>query len=399
MKTLPIRFGPVLLPKEGVDMDKWAVVACDQYTSQPEYWQELAGYVKGQPSTLDIIYPEVYLEEENPQKRIQTIIANMDRYIADGLFREIPNGLILIERTYPNGVKRKGLTMLVDLVQYSFDPKDKALIRATEGTVIERIPPRVEIRKNCPLELPHILVLIDDEDRTVIEPIFNDITKYKKVYDTTLNMNGGHIKGWHIDGIRAQEDVQKALMKLIEKSIIKYGEEFLFAVGDGNHSLATAKACMNEKNPLSKYALVELNNIYDDGIIFEPIHRVVFVDKPELFIDKLKAIGGSMPATLFVGDKVCEFNLPENAIEGVDKVQVLIDQYLKEFGGKVDYIHGENDLKEICAKENGIGIVLKSMCKGDLFSYVVKNGVLPRKTFSMGEANEKRYYIEARKIK
>jgi len=178
MKTLPIRFGPVLLPKEGVDMDKWAVVACDQYTSQPEYWQELAGYVKGQPSTLDIIYPEVYLEEENPQKRIQTIIANMDRYIADGLFREIPNGLILIERTYPNGVKRKGLTMLVDLVQYSFDPKDKALIRATEGTVIERIPPRVEIRKNCPLELPHILVLIDDEDRTVIEPIFNDITKY-----------------------------------------------------------------------------------------------------------------------------------------------------------------------------------------------------------------------------
>jgi len=396
--SLPFKFGPVLLPKEGVDMDKWAVVACDQYTSQPEYWHELAKYVEGNPSTLDIIYPEVFLEEDNPQKRIETIIHNMNEYIDAGLFREIKNGLILIERTYPNGVKRKGLTMLVDLTQYSFDPKDKALIRATEGTVIERIPPRVEIRKNCPLELPHILVLIDDEDKTVTEPLFKDLSKQKLLYDTALNMNGGHIKGWNIGDGEAVK-IEKALIELLKKSVKKYGEEFLFAVGDGNHSLATAKACMNEKNPLSKYALVEIENIYDEGIIFEPIHRVVFVDNQKLFIDKLKAIGGTVPATLFVGGKVCEFNLPENAIEGVDRVQVLIDEYLKEFGGKVDYIHGENDLKEICAKENGIGIVLKSMCKGDLFSYVVKNGVLPRKTFSMGEANEKRYYIEARKIK
>ncbi|MCL2555994.1 MAG: DUF1015 domain-containing protein [Firmicutes bacterium] len=399
MKTLPFKFGPILLPKEGIDMDKWAVVACDQYTSQPEYWKELEKHVEGHPSTLNIIYPEVYLEEENPQKRIEDIISNMNECVSEGLFQEIENGLILIERTYPNGIKRKGLTMLVDLTQYSFKPEDKALIRATEGTVIERIPPRVEIRKNCPLELPHILVLIDDEKKTVIEPLFKNLAKHKLVYDSKLNMNGGHIKGWNVAKEKFEDKIENALIKLLKKSVKKYGEEFLFAVGDGNHSLATAKACYDESNPLSKYALVEIENIYDEGIIFEPIHRVVFVENKELFIEKLKGIGGTDTAKLFVGDKIEEINLPKNAIEGVDKVQVLIDEYLKEHGGKVDYIHGENDLKEICAKENGIGIVLKSMQKDELFEFVVKNGVLPRKTFSMGEANEKRYYIEARKIK
>jgi len=396
--SLPFKFGSVLLPKEGIDMDKWAVVACDQYTSQPEYWKELEAHVEGHPSTLNIIYPEVYLEEEQPQKRIEDIISNMNECVSEGLFREIENGLILIERTYPNGIKRRGLTMLVDLTQYSFKPEDKALIRATEGTVIERIPPRVEIRKNCPLELPHIIVLIDDEKKSVIEPLFKDTQKHTLVYDSKLNMNGGHIKGWNV-GAKFESKIEKALIKLLKKSLKKYGEEFLFAVGDGNHSLATAKACYDQSNPLSKYALVEIENIYDDGIIFEPIHRVVFVDDKEAFIEKLLAIGGDETTKLFVGSEERDMRLPKNAIDGVDKVQVMIDEYLKEHGGKVDYIHGENDLKEICAKEGGIGIVLKSMQKDELFDYVVDNGVLPRKTFSMGEANEKRYYIEARKIR
>ena len=325
----------------------------------------------------------------------------MERFLADDIFRTIGNGLILVERVTPAGLKRYGLTMLVDLTQYSFKPEDKALIRATEGTVIERIPPRVEIRKNCPLELPHILLLIDDEKKTVIEPLIAAAQKGELplVYDSALNKNGGHVKGYHVTGGKFEKDVEDALDKLQADSVKKFGEELLFAVGDGNHSLATAKACYNPSNPLSKYALVEVENIYDDGIIFEPIHRVVFPDNPDLFIKELKALGGKQPATLFTGSKTESFMLPENAIEGVDKVQKLIDAYLAKHGGKVDYIHGEGDLKEICARENGIGIVLKPMDKGDLFSFVVKNGVLPRKTFSMGEANEKRYYIEARKIK
>jgi len=400
MKNKPYTFGEVLLPKTNVDMHKWAVVACDQYTSQPEYWHDLKRQVAGSPSTLDVIYPEVFLEEDT-QNRIAEIISNMKKFLADDIFRTIDNGLILVERVTPAGLKRYGLTMLADLTQYSFKPEDKALIRATEGTVIERIPPRVEIRKNCPLELPHILLLIDDEKKTVIEPLIAAAQngELPLVYDSKLNQNGGHVKGYHVQSGKFEKGVADALDALQAQSVKKFGEELLFAVGDGNHSLATAKACYDPSNPLSKYALVEVENIYDEGIIFEPIHRVVFPAKPDLFLSELRALGGKIPATLFIGGKTEEFMLPENAIEGVDKVQKLIDAHLAKHGGKVDYIHGENDLKEICAREDVIGIVLKSMDKGDLFGFVVKNGVLPRKTFSMGEANEKRYYIEARKIK
>ncbi|MCL2675041.1 MAG: DUF1015 domain-containing protein [Firmicutes bacterium] len=390
---IPVKFGEVLLPKSDVDMEKWCVVACDQYTSQPEYWHDLDHYIGDAPSTLRMIFPESFLEDE-PQKRIGKIIAHMEEYLDKNIFRAVDNGLILVERTSPTGAVRHGLTMLVDLTAYSFRPEDKALIRATEGTVIERIPPRVEIRKNCPLELPHILVLIDDEDRTVIEPLIGGA--HTKLYDTALNKNGGHVRGFHIAD---HTGVEKALNVLLEKSIEKYGQELLFAVGDGNHSLATAKACYREDIPASRYALVEVENIYDEGIVFEPIHRVVFPNNPKLFVEKLRAIGGTLKGTLFVGENVETFMLPENSIEGVDRVQKLIDLYLKEHGGRVDYIHGEEDLRGICAGEGGIGIVLKAMDKGTLFDYVVKNGVLPRKTFSMGEANEKRYYIECRKIR
>lgn len=391
--NLPVKFDEVLLPKEGVDMEKWSVVACDQFTSQPEYWEELDRFVGEEPSTLRIIFPECYLEDE-PQKRIAKIIDNMNDYLGRGIFRSVDNGLILIERTTPEGAVRHGLTMLVDLTQYSFKPEDKALIRATEGTVIERIPPRVEIRKNCPLELPHILLLIDDEEKSVIEPLIAENNEV--LYDTDLNMNGGHIKGVHI---KDHAKVAAALEKLLAKSIAKYGEPLLFAVGDGNHSLATAKACYNENNPRSRYALVEVENIYDEGIVFEPIHRVFYPADKADFVARLKEIGGECKSKLFVGSEEQEFMLPQNSIEGVDKVQKLIDAYIKEKGGKIDYIHGENDLKKICAATDGVGIVLKPMDKGALFDYIVRNGVLPRKTFSMGEANEKRYYMEARKIK
>lgn len=391
---LPVIFDEILLPKQSIDMKKWCVVACDQYTSQTEYWEKLKDYVGDDYSTLNLIFPECYLNNE-PQKRIDSIIANMNKYLKDDIFRVVDNGLVLLERKTPLGNVRHGLTMIVDLTKYSFNPADKALIRATEGTVIERIPPRVKIRENCPLELPHIMLLIDDPNKTVIEPLFND--KNELLYDTDLNMNGGHITGWHI---KDSKKVESALQKLLDNSEKRYGEPLLFAVGDGNHSLATAKACYNENNPRSRYALVEVANIYDEGILFEPIHRLIKgVDKKKFVSEYKKEVGGKARSKIFVGGKEEELYLPENAIDAVAKTQKFIDKYLKENGGEIDYIHGEQDLKEICAKNDGIGIVLNAMDKSTLFEYIIKNGVLPRKTFSMGEANEKRYYIEARKIK
>lgn len=392
---LPIKFDEVLLPREGIDMEKWCVVACDQFTSQPEYWEKLKKHVGENPSALNLIYPECYLNDK-PQERIAGIIDNMNDYLNRDIFRVVDDGLILVERTTSHGNTRYGLMMIVDLTQYSFNPKDKALIRATEGTVIERIPPRVKIRENCPLELPHILLLIDDEKRSVIEPHIGAKTS-ELLYDTELNMDGGHIKGYHV---KDRKGVEEALKQLLKDSTEKYGEPFLFAVGDGNHSLATAKACYKPENPRSQYALVEVENIYDEGILFEPIHRVVFPKDVNDFVEKFnKEICGSVESKMFVGKEERKIMLPENSIEGVDKVQKFIDAYLKANGGELDYIHGENDLKGICASKGGVGIVLKPMAKNTLFSYVVENGVLPRKTFSMGEADEKRYYVESRRIK
>ncbi len=391
---LPVKFDEILLPKKDVDLKKWCVVACDQYTSQKEYWEELKKYVGNDYSALNLIFPECYIGANN-EARIKNIIASMNDYLKKDIFRKVDNGLVLLERKTPLGHTRHGLTMIVDLTQYSFDPKDKALIRATEGTVIERIPPRVEIRKNCPLELPHIMLLIDDPNKTVIEPLLKE--KNEVLYDTDLNMNGGHITGW---AVKDEKKVASALERLLEASTKKYGEPLLFAVGDGNHSLATAKACYNEKNPLSKYALVEVANIYDEGILFEPIHRIIKNIDNNKFVEEFKkAVKGKMKSKMFVGNKTIDLYLPENSIEAVAETQKFIDAYIKKNGGELDYIHGENDLKELSAKTGGVGIVLKSMEKSALFDYIVKNGVLPRKTFSMGEANEKRYYIEARKIK
>ncbi len=391
---LPVKFDQILLPKKSIDMKKWAVVACDQYTSQTEYWEELKKFVGKDYSALNLIFPECYLNDQ-PEKRIKNIIENMNKYLKEDIFRTVDNGLVLLERKTPLGNVRHGLTMIVDLTEYSFKPEDKALIRATEGTVIERIPPRVKIRENCPLELPHIMLLIDDPNKTVIEPLLKD--KNELLYDTDLNMNGGHITGW---AVKDSKKVENALQKLLDNSTKKYGEPLLFAVGDGNHSLATAKACYDKKNPLSQYALVEVANIYDEGILFEPIHRIVKnVDTKKFVAEFTKQVKGSAKSKMFIGNKTVELNLPKNSIEAVAKTQKFIDEYLKANGGEIDYIHGEEDLKQLCAKTGGVGIVLKAMEKSALFDYIIKNGVLPRKTFSMGEANEKRYYIESRKIK
>ncbi len=387
------KFGEILLPKS-VDVSTWAVVACDQYTSNPTYWETLERTVEGKASTLNLIFPEVYLGKDD-EARIAKIISTQKQYVNDGILTPV-EGTVLVKRKTAFGNERYGLMCLVDLSEYTCDKGAKPLIRATEGLVESRIPPRAKIRKDCLIELPHVMVLIDDENRSVIEPL---VTANDGVlYDGELNGNGGRITGYQIKSVGS---IEKALNELLEKSIEKYGERLLFLVGDGNHSLATAKACVKEDQPLSKYALVEIVNIYDEGLKFEPIHRVLFgVDKDD-FVSKLRKIMASESGktTIFVGNRKFEIPFPENSIEGVKKVQNFIDEYLSENSGEVDYIHGLKDLEDLCTNRDAVGIVLGAIDKSTFFQYVVKNGTLPRKTFSMGEADEKRYYMEARMIK
>ena len=383
------KFGEILLP-EDIEVGKWGVVACDQYTSQPEYWNTLASKTSD-ISSLALIFPECFLSSDNGE-RIAQINKKMNEYVENGIFKQY-DGTILVERMSESGTRR-GIMTCVDLSAYSNNFEDRAPIRGTEGVVAERIPPRVEIRKNASLELPHVMLLIDDKDKTVIEPL---IGKGELVYEGELNMNGGYIRGFNVVDVNT---VENALDNLFAQSKAKYGSPLLFLVGDGNHSLATAKACYNPENPLSKYALVEVVNIYDEGLKFEPIHRVVYdVDKNH-FIEGLKKNVLGESSTVIVADgKTEEISFVLDPIEGVAKTQNYIDAYLKEFGGKVDYIHGMDSLVEVAQKTNGVGIALKPIDKDTFFECIAKNGPLPRKTFSMGEANEKRYYIEARKIK
>lgn len=385
------KFGEILLPKN-TDIKNWAVVACDQYTSDPDYWNGIENSVVD-PTTLRLVFPEVYLGKDD-ETRIENIIAKQNEYLSGGIFEKV-KGTVLVKRSTPYGNVRYGLMCLVDLSDYSVEKGVKSLIRATEGLVESRIPPRVKIRKNCPLELPHIMLLIDDPEKTVIEPLKSEVSEV--LYDGDLNGNGGHVTGYAVTDTAR---VEKALDALIAKSESKYGEKLAFLVGDGNHSLATAKACFDPENPLSGYALVEVVNIFDEGLKFEPIHRVVFgADKK--FVEALESAmsGETSETTIYVGAEAQTISFPSDPIDGVKKIQAFIDDYVKENGLTVDYVHGADDLKKICARGGAVGIELKPIDKNSFFTYIVKNGTLPRKTFSMGEANEKRYYIEARKVK
>lgn len=412
MKSI-IKAPNVLMPNEKVDMTKWAVVACDQFTSQPEYWQQLAEFVGDAPSTLNVIFPEAFLSRDN-QPIIDNINANMKKYLDQGILRDIGNCMVLVDRSTALTPRRLGLILAVDLEAYSFVREDYALIRATEGTVIERIPPRKKIRINAPIELPHIMLLIDDREQKIIENLYENRAQLEKLYDFDLNMGGGHVTGYKISDTDA---VIEKLDKLMDKDYLTrlYGnsdEVMQFAVGDGNHSLATAKACWEEikksvpqdqwdTHP-ARFALVEVENLHDKGLVFEPIHRAVFnVEKD--FFDGFKAVcGGDAECLIYTADKGEEkINLPKNAAVAVGKVQEYIDAYLKAHPqSSVDYVHGLDDLKGVVDKaKNAVGITLPPLDKNDLFDYVLKVGAFPRKTFSMGEAAEKRYYVESKKIR
>ncbi len=379
-----------LLPK--TDFEKWAVVACDQYTSEPEYWKDVEDFVGDTPSALNIILPEVYLKKDNSE-RIAKINATMNGYINSGVFNTVKDTFIYVEREVTGGKIRKGIVGLIKLSDYSYEKGSKAVIRATEATVIERIPPRVEIRKDASLELPHIMLLIDDPDNTVIEPLAHKCDSFTKVYDFDLMKQSGHIRGFAVDKDTVS-NVQNALSGLIENR----DDKFLFAVGDGNHSLATAKECKSE------YAMVEVVNIHDYSLEFEPIYRVLFnVDPEKLLNDFVTAHGGeyngadAQKFTCIYGDTERVVSVKPTGKLSVATLQTYLDNYLADNkDAEIDYIHGEEVVFALSKQPNTLGFIFEGMQKSELFPAIKQDGSLPRKTFSMGNACDKRFYIEAR---
>ena len=416
---IPFKAGNILVPKN-VDMHKWSVVACDQYTSEPKYWEEVESIVGDAPSTLRITLPEIYLNDANVEERIKKINETMTEYLNEDIFTNLDDSMIYLERTQSDGKVREGIMGIVDLEDYSYEKGSQTLIRATEKTVIERIPPRMKVRENASLELPHIMILIDDEKKNIIESLKNKVTSKDVIYDFDLMQNGGHIKGYKLSD-NAINDVIDGLTSLADKTYFenKYNVTgkgvLLFAMGDGNHSLATAKACyesLKEKigdkalaSP-ARYALVELVNLHSPALEFEAIHRVVFDTDVNKLIDSLykyynineKGNGQKFELITKDMDKVLYIENPKSNI-AVGSIQMFLDDYLKENQGSIDYIHGEDVTKSLGSKDKNVGIIFDAMAKEDLFKTVILDGALPRKTFSMGHSYDKRFYLEARKIK
>ena len=433
--TISIAKPDILLPKKDIDMHKWAVIACDQFTSEPEYWEDVKTIVADAPSTLNLILPEVYLGKPNQDEIVKTTQDNMQNYLNEGLLVE-HEGFILVERTV-DGKTRHGIMLALDLEAYDFNVGSQSLIRATEGTVLDRLPPRIKIRENASLELPHILVLIDDPECTVIEPIVAIQSELNKIYDFELMKNSGHLKGFAIDNEDIEQQMIAALEKLADPQSFykKYDVPktlgvLLFAMGDGNHSLATAKSIWESiKSEVgmdhpARFALIELENVHSSGLEFEPIHRVLFSIKED-FLSALSAEFGAnvlvkecedfqevkqgVYAQQFDGHTVgfvnnntfalLQFSNPDSNLP-VGTIQPFLDQWVKaEKVEEIDYVHGEDVVLRLGQKERNLGLLLPPMPKSDLFKTVILDGALPRKTFSMGEAHEKRFYLECRKIK
>lgn len=434
----------ILLPNKDTDLTKWAIVACDQYTSQPDYWNQAKDIAADSPTTLDVIFPEVYLEDDDGEQRIASINKNMQQYLDDGVLETMPNkGFVLVDRKTSQTPSRKGLVVAIDLEQYDFTQGSHTLIRASEGTIVDRLPPRVKVRQDAAIELPHIMVLIDDPDRTVIEPLFDKDPQ--QVYDFELMMDSGHIKGYAIDTPELIQQVADALEQLASPDVFtkkynitddKHNDPLLYAMGDGNHSLATAKAIWEKikddadnvssvMDDPARYALVELVNIHDEGLVFEPIHRLVFdVNPGQLLTDIQDHFVGDcsihrcdneadMKGKSTVAEAEDTHIIPFNDANGYGYIQIhnpdytlelatlesFLNDYLDKVGGKVDFIHGEDVIHELGMKEGNMGLFFPPISKSSLFKTIIFDGVLPRKTFSMGEADEKRFYLEARKIK
>ena len=432
MKTfeqMGIKVPEILLPKN-LDVSTWAVVACDQYTQDREYWKKVQEITNGKNSTLNIILPEVYLNDSDKKERIQKIRKTMTEYIENNVFSEPQKEFVYVERTTKYGRCRKGLVLAIDLETYEWKPFSKSLIRATEATIVSRIPPRMEIRQGAPLESPHIMLLVNDSENLLIEGIGKRVFKNQTIYSGSLMQDSGSIKAWSVSSKEDIEYVRNSLEAIAQKNTAPDGSTFLFAVGDGNHSLATAKAVWeeykkqnpNETNSSVRYALVEVVNIYDTGLTFEPIHRVLFNADADLLIEKLtQKLGGTIEklfsqdelekevkgsknnfGVLFTHSGKKEYVLLKTKIQGlaVSSFQPVLDDILKaDFpNAEIDYIHGSDEIFRLSEKENTIGLLLPPVEKGSFFASIDKNGPLPRKSFSMGEADEKRFYLECRKL-
>ena len=431
LEDLGLRIPEILLPKN-IDLSTWSVIACDQYTQDKDYWKNVEEKAGNKPSTLNLILPEVYLGSPDKADRIKKIRQSMKEYLDTGVFADAKKCFIYLERKTAFGRTRKGLVAQIDLETYEWKPFSKANIRATEATIVERIPPRMEIRKGAPLELPHIMLLVNDKDDLLVGA--NKPTDGRApIYDGDLMANGGHITGWALESKVDIEGVEKALNLIAEKNASPDGSTFLFAVGDGNHSLATAKAVWDEykkehpedKDSPVRYALIEIVNIYDTGLTFEPIHRVIFNIDNEALIKKLaeklngniKAIDDADKVIKAVKDSWANFGFFYLDSEGkqknvfletkikelaVARLQPEIDAFLKELPdqskAEIDYIHGTDEVLKLGSKENSLGILLPPIAKDSFFETINGRGPLPRKSFSMGEADEKRFYLECRRL-
>ncbi len=442
--TIGLQVPKLLLPGVGVDLTKWAVIACDQYTSQPEYWAQVDALVGAAPSTLRLMLPEVFLGAADEAPRIAAIHDAMRRYLAEGILVEQLPGLMLIEREMASGRIRKGLIAALDLEHYDFTPGAKTLIRPTEGTIMERLPPRIRVRELAPLELPHVMVLIDDPEHLVIDPLFAE--PLQPLYNTPLMLNGGRVHGWMVDHPLLIQWVIEQLARLGDpvKFNARYGvinqPVLLYALGDGNHAFATAKLFWEDlkRNALdpvaimnhpARHALVELVNLHDDGLEFEAIHRAVFNVDPDSLLTALAAFCVAQGSTLtlldcpswpaakqtwvewqqqprgqaiaFVSRDYCgvlHIGQPRLLLP-VTTLQAFLDDYLPTLpAARLDYIHGEAALEQLGGIAGNIGFYLPALDKNDFFRTVIRDGALPRKTFSMGEADEKRFYLECRRI-
>ncbi len=424
----------ILLPGPKVEMEKWAVVACDQFTSEPAYWEETREIVGQNPSTLNVILPEVYLEAKDVEERLQVIGNYMKEYLEQGIFEEYKDAMVYVERKDSRGRRRAGLVGKIDLEEYDFRKGSQSQVRATEATVTERIPPRLRVRREALLELPHIMLLIDDSEDSVVEPLEKKVDSMRKLYDFSLMQEGGFVTGYLL-GKEERVQVEAALRRLQEKAILLQQKEIsekaitaknclLYAMGDGNHSLATAKTAYEQwkaEHPgedtsqyPGRYALVELVNLHSPALKFKAIHRLLTeVDVKNLKDEMTKELGLWEPKKLqlqmekeaqiielWYGEKTERRVITKpRAKLAVGSVQNFLDEYLKKNPGKMDYIHGEQSLRQLAKQEHALGIHLEDMKKEELFPTVRQDGALPRKTFSMGHARDKRYYLECRKIR
>ncbi len=397
-------------------MEKWAVIACDQFTSDPAYWERVRKNAEGAPSTINLILPEAELGTEKEAEHTALINETMAQYLKNDIFTTYENALVYIERTLENGTVRKGLVGMVDLNAYDYSTGSTSAIRATERTVVERIPPRMRVRRDAPIELPHILMLADDHEKVLIEPIAEQKAELKELYDFELMEGGNRIRGWLVQGAAA-EAFNARLTEYTATVGKKYedleGVPMVFAVGDGNHSLATAKSCYEElkanhpDQDLSmhpaRFALVELENIHDEAQVFEPIHRVIVKCDPKALLaalEKEACAEGGFEVKWYIGKESGTVTLDKAKSQlAVGVLQGFLDEYLKTNEGEIDYIHDDDALIALADQDNAIGFLLPAMEKSQLFRGVIADGILPRKTFSMGHSREKRYYLEGRKIK